>query len=82
MAADLLLSARLPPCVAVIPDYNEAPAITAVATLALAQRLDNWPVFDQIIVVDNGSSDNTAERARAAGAHVVLQPERGYGAAA
>ena len=81
MAADPLLSARLRPCVAVIPAYNEAPAITAVVTLALAQRLDGWPVFDQIIVVDNDSSDNTTERARAAGAHVVHQPERGYGAA-
>ncbi len=31
----------------------------------------------RIVVVDNGSSDATAERARAAGAEVVLEPRRG-----
>ncbi|MEZ5785498.1 MAG: glycosyltransferase [Xanthobacteraceae bacterium] len=36
---------------------------------------------DAVIAVDNGSKDRTAERARAAGAQVVLQPERGYGRA-
>jgi glycosyltransferase involved in cell wall biosynthesis len=30
-------------------------------------------------VVDNGSTDATAEEARAAGAHVVYEPRRGYG---
>jgi glycosyltransferase involved in cell wall biosynthesis len=34
-----------------------------------------------VIVVDNGSRDRTAETARAAGALVVREPERGYGAA-
>lgn len=34
-----------------------------------------------VIVVDNGSRDRTAARARAAGAEVVQEPERGYGAA-
>ena len=35
----------------------------------------------EIVVVDNGSKDRTAEVARAAGATVIAQPERGYGAA-
>lgn len=35
----------------------------------------------EIVVVDNGSRDRTAEVARAAGATVIAQPERGYGAA-
>ncbi len=35
----------------------------------------------RIIVVDNGSTDETAEVARAAGAQVVSEPRRGYGAA-
>ena len=35
----------------------------------------------EIVVADNGSSDGTAEVARAAGATVVLEPRRGYGAA-
>lgn len=38
-------------------------------------------VVSQVIVVDNGSTDRTAEQAKAAGATVVTQPERGYGAA-
>jgi glycosyltransferase involved in cell wall biosynthesis len=36
---------------------------------------------DEIIVVDNGSSDNTASRAAEAGARVIRQPLRGYGRA-
>ncbi|MFN9150717.1 MAG: glycosyltransferase family 2 protein [Bacteroidota bacterium] len=38
-------------------------------------------VVDHIIVVDNGSSDRTAEIARLHGATVVYEPQRGYGAA-
>jgi glycosyltransferase involved in cell wall biosynthesis len=34
-----------------------------------------------VIVADNGSADRTADEARAAGALVVHEPERGYGAA-
>ena len=36
---------------------------------------------DDVIVVDNGSTDDTAERAAAAGATVVREPQRGYGRA-
>jgi len=35
----------------------------------------------EVIVVDNGSTDATARVARDAGAHVVNEPRRGYGAA-
>jgi glycosyltransferase involved in cell wall biosynthesis len=35
----------------------------------------------QIIVADNGSTDATADRARASGAEVVSEPRRGYGQA-
>ena len=39
------------------------------------------PFRDHILVVDNGSRDGTAALARRAGARVVNEPERGYGAA-
>jgi glycosyltransferase involved in cell wall biosynthesis len=38
-------------------------------------------LYQQIIVADNGSRDRTAEIARQAGATVVTEPQRGYGAA-
>lgn len=39
------------------------------------------PLVDRIIVCDNGSTDNTAQIARQAGATVTYEAERGYGAA-
>jgi glycosyltransferase involved in cell wall biosynthesis len=39
------------------------------------------PIGDEVLVVDNGSTDATAERARAAGARLVSEPRRGYGRA-
>src|SRR5947209_6949694 len=65
------------PCIVsvVIPCLDEEGSIGAVVTEVLAQGVD------QIIVVDNGSTDATAARAREAGAHVVQEPMRGYGRA-
>src|SRR6184192_3009016 len=59
----------------VIPALNEEEPIVGVVREIAATR-----VPDEIIVVDNGSTDRTAERAREAGAHVVNAP-RGYGRA-
>lgn len=59
----------------VIPALNEEEPIGAVVRAALEQ-----PVAE-VIVVDNGSTDRTAERAAAAGARVVTEPRRGYGRA-
>jgi glycosyltransferase involved in cell wall biosynthesis len=39
------------------------------------------PPFGEVVVVDNGSTDRTAAVAADAGATVLRQPERGYGAA-
>lgn len=57
------------------------PALNEEASLPLVLRdLPREQVSD-ILVVDNGSQDRTAEVARAAGARVVWEPRRGYGAA-
>jgi uncharacterized protein len=58
----------------VIPAYNEAPSIAKVI-----EAIPDW--VDQIVVGDNGSTDDTAAIAEAAGATVVHEPETGYGAA-
>ena len=59
----------------VIPTLNEARAIGEVVASVPKDGVA------QIIVVDNGSIDGTAERASAAGAQVVHEPRRGYGSA-
>ena len=59
----------------VIPTLNEAQAIGEVVG-AVPQ---GW--VQDIFVVDNGSTDDTAEQATLAGARVICEPRRGYGAA-
>ena len=59
----------------VIPALNEEDPIADVV------RAIPRNIIDEIIVVDNGSTDRTAERARTAGARVVHEPRRGYGRA-
>jgi len=60
----------------VIPARNEADTVGGVVT-ALAAR----PCVAEVIVVDNGSWDGTAEAATEAGAIVVKEPEPGMGRA-
>ena len=60
----------------VIPALNEEEPIEQVVRECLTTGVPN-----EIIVVDNGSTDRTAERARAAGAQVVSEPQPGYGRA-
>lgn len=59
----------------IIPALNEAATIGAV----VAAVPSDW--VDDVIVVDNGSSDQTAAIAARAGARVIHEPRRGYGAA-
>jgi glycosyltransferase involved in cell wall biosynthesis len=58
---------------AVIPAYNEAQSVGRV--------LADIPkgLLQEVVVVDNGSTDATADEARKGGATVLREPARGYG---
>ena len=57
----------------IIPAFNEE--------MSIGKVISEIPrdVVSKVIVVDNGSEDNTAQRARDAGATVLHEPRRGYG---
>ena len=60
--------------VVIIPAFNEGESLPKV--------LKDIPDFvDEVIVANNGSTDNTEEVAKKSGATVVTENERGYGAA-
>ncbi len=61
----------------IVPAYDEAARIGATLD-ALAAQTDTGFT---LLVVDNGSSDGTAGIARAAGARVLVEPEKGVGCA-
>lgn len=59
----------------VMPARNEEASVGRVLDEIPRERVD------RVIVVDNGSTDATADVARAHGAEVVREPRAGYGAA-
>lgn len=56
----------------IIPAFNENKAIGKV----IAEIPD---IVSEVIVVNNNSTDNTAEMAKSAGATVLFEPDAGYG---
>lgn len=62
----------------VVPCLNEAASVGIVVRDALL-ALERAGLDAEVIVADNGSTDGSADAARAAGARVVSAPERGYG---
>ncbi|MBN1148021.1 MAG: glycosyltransferase family 2 protein [Anaerolineales bacterium] len=61
----------------IIPALNEAGNIHSLVSEIRSTTVEGAEI--SVIVVDNGSSDATAEEARAAGAQVIHEPRRGYG---
>ena len=60
---------------AIIPCLDEEAAIAGVVTAVFAHDVS------EVVVVDGGSHDRTIEKATAAGARVIVEPQRGYGRA-
>jgi glycosyltransferase involved in cell wall biosynthesis len=69
------MKALAPRLAVIIPALNEEESIGRVIA-AIPEML-----LPDVIVVDNGCTDRTAEIARSHGARVVSEPHRGYGAA-
>jgi glycosyltransferase involved in cell wall biosynthesis len=65
----------------IIPAFNEEGGIRTTVERVQAV-LDTMRCRTELVVIDDGSADRTADEARAAGARVVAHPvNRGYGAA-
>lgn len=65
---------------AVLPCLNEEKAV-GVCIRKIKEVFAREGISGEIVVVDNGSSDRSSEIAQSEGAIVVLEPQRGYGAA-
>jgi len=55
------------------------PALNEEQSIALVLRAIPKHLAAEVVVIDNGSTDRTADRARAEGAFVVSENRRGYG---
>lgn len=64
----------------VMPCLNEEEAI-GICINKIKEVFANYGIKGEIIVADNGSVDRSREISESAGARVVSEPQRGYGAA-
>lgn len=67
-----LQTTQMPKIVVIIPAYNEEASISYVIK-------DIPSIVDEIIVVSNNSTDNTEDKAKRAGATVLVEHQKGYG---
>ena len=54
-----------------LPARNEAATVGAIVTSIVHHLVEGHPLVDEVVVVDDGSTDATADMARQAGARVV-----------
>ena len=64
----------------VIPCLNEVQSVGLCVEKAL-RGIEKTGLTGEVVVSDNGSTDGSADAARAAGARVVTEPRKGYGSA-
>lgn len=62
------------PVSVIVPARNEAQTIARVVSV-----LRDMPDVDEVVVIDNGSTDATTDEARTAGATVISEPRTGMG---
>jgi glycosyltransferase involved in cell wall biosynthesis len=65
----------------ILPALNEGGIVGKTIKEIPLEKLRALGLEPEVIVVDNGSEDKTAEEAKDAGAKVVFEKEKGYGAA-
>ncbi|MCX4550065.1 glucosyl-3-phosphoglycerate synthase [Streptomyces sp. NBC_01500] len=59
----------------VLPALNEEATVGAIVRTIRRELMDAVPLVDELVVIDSGSTDRTAEEAAAAGARVVHRDE-------